>query len=147
MVGDHWIQTDHCARLKGLSTVQAEAAGLHRRTGRLACATHVASYTLTAAIALVLLAWRTGLDLAPVRLAAGLAVSAISHYWADRRSTLRHLCARLDQVFPTYGKARFFDLGAPRPGHDDNPSMGTGSNALDQSFHILFLFIAALVIA
>ncbi|MER7268917.1 hypothetical protein ABT344_11500 [Micromonospora carbonacea] len=38
-------------------------------------------------------------------------------------------------------------LGTPRPGHDDNPSLGTGAYALDQSWHIGWLFVAALFCA
>ncbi len=73
-------------------------------------------------------------------MAVGLTVSAVTHYIADRRTPLRRL-AELT------GSARFYALGCPRPGRDDNPSLGTGSYALDQSFHYLFLFVAALVIA
>lgn len=62
----------------------------------------------------------------------------MSHWWADRRVTLRGLAHRL-------GKAGFYALGVPRDGHDDNPSLGTGAYALDQSFHIAALFIAALI--
>ena len=45
------------------------------------------------------------------------------------------------------GKADFYRLGAPRDGRDDNPSLGTGAYALDQSWHYLWLFVAALIIA
>lgn len=146
-VGDHWPSTHRGAQRKGLTKVQAVGAGLHRHAGPRACAVHVATYTATAALFLAVMVWRTGLPVDLVRVVLGLAVSAVSHYWADRRRTLRWLCQRLDRVFPTLNKEAFYDLGAPRTGHDDNPSIGTGSYALDQSFHVLFLFIAALVIA
>jgi hypothetical protein len=45
------------------------------------------------------------------------------------------------------GKGEFYRLGAPRAGRDDNPHIGTGAYALDQSFHHLWLLVAALVIA
>jgi len=140
MVADHWIQSDRSATRKGLTKDQAIAAGLGRYAGPVACVRHVASYTAVAALALALLAWRTGLDLDLARVASGLALSALSHYWADRRFTLRRLARLL-------GRERFYLLGAPRAGHDDNPSLGTGSYVLDQSFHIAALFIAALVMA
>ena len=127
---DHWIQTQH----------QADCKGLPGWPGRLACAGHVTSYTATAFWFLVALALGTDVHLSPGRVAAGLAVSAVTHYIADRRTPLRRL-AELT------GAARFYALGIPRPGRDDNPSLGTGSYALDQSFHYLFLFVAALVIA
>jgi hypothetical protein len=44
------------------------------------------------------------------------------------------------------GMRGFVKLGAPRPGRDDNPSLGTGTYALDQSWHIGWLFVAALII-
>jgi hypothetical protein len=127
---DHWVQTHHQAQAKG-------AAGW---TGRLACAGHVATYTATAVVALVVAGAVLDLGLSVPRVAAGLVVSAVTHYWADRRFTLAALAERL-------GKGGFYRLGAPRPGRDDNPGLGTGAYALDQSFHIAFLFVAALVIA
>nr|WP_221376889.1 DUF3307 domain-containing protein [Actinoplanes polyasparticus] len=129
-VADHWIQTDH----------QALTKGRPGWPGRIACAAHVASYTATAMLALNALHSGLGLPLNPWQVAAGLGVSAVTHYIADRRTPLTALArlARLDG---------FLALGRPRPGHDDNPCMGTGTYALDQSFHYLFLFVAALMIA
>ncbi|MEV0404982.1 hypothetical protein [Actinoallomurus sp. NPDC050550] len=77
----------------------------------------------------------------------GQVISAVTHYWADRRSTLRGLAEKL-------GKTAFYRLGAPRTGtdkdgkeRDDNPSLGTGAYALDQSWHKLWILIAAIVTA
>ncbi|SEG90968.1 hypothetical protein SAMN04489712_1282 [Thermomonospora echinospora] len=60
-------------------------------------------------------------------------MDGISHYWADRRTTLLRL-ARL------VGKGEFAELGdgAAAPA-------GTGAYALDQSWHIGWLFAAALI--
>jgi hypothetical protein len=129
-VADHWVQTQ----------CQTDRKGLAGWTGRIACAAHVGTYTLTALAALVAVALVVGLPLDPVQTGIGLAVSAVSHYVADRRTPLRRLADFL-------GSGAFYRLGAPRPGRDDNPSLGTGAYALDQSFHLLFLFIAALIIA
>ena len=129
-IADHWVQTQHQASSKGLP-------GWH---GRIACAAHVASYTLVAALALVALALFAGLQLRPVPVTIGLLVSAITHYLADRRRPLQWLAEKL-------GSGQFWRLGAPRPGHDDNPSLGTGAYALDQSGHVAWLFAAALIIA
>lgn len=131
MVGDHWVQSDHDAAAKGRPDW----------AGRRACATRVLTMTLTKVIALVLLTVVTGMDTSPVWVVAGLGVDAVSHYWADRRTTLAHLAALIP------GKAGFFELGRPRAGHDDNPCIGTGAYALDQSWHIGWLFIAALIIS
>lgn len=131
-VGDHWVQTNGQAMCKGGTGWAARAA----------CARHVLALAGVKAVALLATFAVVGL---PIRLgwwAAGLGVDAVSHYWADRRTTLRRLAALLGA-----GKLAFFDLGAPRPGHDDNPSLGTGAYALDQSWHILWLFIAALIMA
>lgn len=129
-VGDHWVQTHH----------QACGKGAPGRAGRLACARHVATLTAVKAAALAALMLATGLALSPWAAAVGLAVDALSHYWADRRTTLARLAERL-------GKGDFHRLGAPRPGHDDAPHLGTGAYALDQSWHIGWLFITALIIA
>ncbi|WP_433793294.1 DUF3307 domain-containing protein [Actinoplanes sp. CA-252034] len=129
-VADHWVQTQH----------QADCKGRPGWPGRIACATHVTTYTLTALVAVIVLGLSTDLHVRPGQVAAGLAVSAVTHYIADRRTPLKRLA---DLV----GAGRFYALGIPRAGRDDNPSLGTGSYALDQSFHYLFLFVAALVIA
>ncbi|WP_214417320.1 DUF3307 domain-containing protein [Sphaerisporangium fuscum] len=128
--GDHWVQTHH----------QACAKGAADWSGRLACARHVAPLTATKAVALAAVVLLAGVTLNPLTVVAGLAVDALSHYWADRRTTLARLADAI-------GKGDFFRLGAPRPGHDDAPHLGTGAYALDQAWHHLWLFVAALVIA
>ncbi|MFI5497365.1 DUF3307 domain-containing protein [Actinoplanes sp. NPDC051859] len=128
-LADHWVQTQH----------QADCKGRPGWPGRLACAAHVATYTLTAVAALAALPLVLGLHLSLGRVAGGLAVSALTHYIADRRTPLRRLAELV-------GAGRFYVLGTPRPGRDDNPSLGTGAYALDQSFHYLWLFVAALII-
>jgi hypothetical protein len=128
-VADHWIQTQR----------QADCKGLPGWPGRIACACHVFTYTAVALFALAALRWTLELDLSPGRVFVGLAVSAVTHYIADRRTPLERLAA-------LFGADRFYALGAPRPGRDDNPTLG-GAYALDQSFHYAWLFVAALIIA
>jgi len=115
-VGDHWLQTPTQALTKG-------SAGWAART---ACVRHVAVLLAVKSAALLAAFAVAGLPVRPAWWAAGLGLDAVSHYWADRCSTLRALAAAFGP-----GKAAFFDLGAPRPGHDDNPSLGTGAYALD----------------
>jgi hypothetical protein len=129
-VADHWIQTD----------AQASGKGRPGWTGRMACSRHIATMTVLKAAALAVTVAVLGMPVSPFLAAAGLAIDAASHYWADRRTTLAKLASRT-------GKSRFYTLGAPRPGHDDNPSLGTGAYALDQSWHIAWLWFAALIIA
>lgn len=130
-VADHHVQSDRDAQLKGKPG----------REGQLACARHVATYTATAVVALAAAHLATGSKPRYGRLAAGLAVSGVSHYVIDRRVLLKRLAVAT-------GKGRFYALGAPRGGHyDDNPCLGTGAYALDQSAHVGFLLVAALIIA
>ncbi|MEE6269496.1 transcriptional regulator [Streptomyces diastatochromogenes] len=129
-VGDHWVQT----------SCQSADKGRPGWVGRLAGARHVATLTLTKLVVLIPAAALLGLHLSVLGVVAGLGVDAVTHWWADRRSTLAWLAK-------VTGKAEFYRLGAPRAGHDDNPHIGTGAYALDQSFHHLWLLVAALVIA
>lgn len=129
-VADHWVQTQH----------QAACKGRPGWPGRIACAAHVASYTATAVAALAALHFALDLPLNPWRVTLGLAVSAVTHYIADRRTPLKRLAELI-------GSGGFYALGSCRAGRDDNPSLGTGAYALDQSFHYLFPFVAALIIA
>ncbi|MCZ1008543.1 DUF3307 domain-containing protein [Streptomyces lydicus] len=128
-VGDHWVQSSH----------QSSHKGRPGWVGRLADARHVATLTLTKLAVLIPAAALLGLHLSVLGTVAGLGIDAVTHWWADRRSTLAWLAK-------VTGKGEFYRLGAPRAGHDDNPHIGTGAYALDQSFHHLWLLIAALVI-
>jgi hypothetical protein len=138
-VGDHWVQTHRQACGKG-------ALGW---PGRIWCARHVITLTITKLVALLALTAVTGLDIHPAYMAAGLGLDAASHYWADRAA--RHpnslRVATLARLAEALGKGDFYRMGAPRMGRDDQPHLGTGAYALDQSFHVLFLFIAALIMA
>lgn len=129
-VADHWVQTSH----------QAAAKGQRDHAGRIACAKHVASYTAVTALTVAVLWGTFNLDITWWGFAAGQLVSAVTHYWADRRFTLAWLASAL-------GKTEFYVLGAPRAGRDDNPSLGTGAYALDQSWHWGWLGIAAFLTA
>ncbi|GAB3115839.1 hypothetical protein GCM10027160_23810 [Streptomyces calidiresistens] len=73
-LADHWVQTDH----------QSVRKGLHGPEGRTACLRHVASYTATQALALAALR-RLDPGLTPTRITAALAISAVTHYVADRQ--------------------------------------------------------------
>ncbi len=149
-VADHWVQTSHQAGHKGKPGWQ----------GRLACAAHVASYTACTTLAVLGVALALALPVTLPGVVLGQAVSAVTHYWADRRTTLAALAERLNL-------AGFYRLGAPRParvalvdehGHAaydadgapvtvpaDAPALGTGAYALDQSWHWLWLAVAALI--
>jgi Protein of unknown function (DUF3307) len=126
-IGDYWIQTHH----------QALAKGGSGWAGRRACAAHVATYTLTLAGCLALAAWRLSVPLNAVYVATGLAVSAVTHYAADRRRPLQRLAEMLGtSVVP--GKAQYWRAG---------DGLATGAAYLDQAWHWTWLFASALVIA
>jgi hypothetical protein len=129
-VADHWVQTSH----------QAGTKGLPGWVGRKACAAHVTTYTVTTAVTVMLLWSVLDLTISALGFIVGQLASAVTHYWADRRFTLAALCDRT-------GKTSFYRLGMPRDDHDDNPSLGTGAYALDQSWHWAWLFVAALITA
>ncbi|MGA4881628.1 MULTISPECIES: transcriptional regulator [Streptomyces] len=135
-VGDHWVQT----------SCQSADKGKPGWTGRLAGARHVATLTATKVALLLPVAALLGLRLSVLGLVAGLGVDALTHWWADRRSTLAWLAK-------VTGKAEFYSLGtgahAAHPvTSEGKPAahLGTGAYALDQSFHHLWLLVAALLI-
>lgn len=119
-VADHWVQSD----------ADAAAKGGHDRAARIACARHVATYTLTLAVALTTAAVVLGVAVSILGAVVGLALNAAAHYWADRRDPLRRLAEAT-------GKGKFWQLGA---GH-----LGSGAYALDQSWHVGCLWVAALL--
>ncbi|NEE41600.1 DUF3307 domain-containing protein [Streptomyces sp. SID7982] len=136
-VGDHWVQTSH----------QADHKGRPGWAGRLADARHVAGLTITKGIVLTVVVLALDLPVTLLGLVAGLGIDAVTHWWADRRSTLAWLAK-------TVGQAQFYSLGTgAHPFHpvteEGKPAatLGTGAYALDQSFHHLFLGVAALLIA
>jgi hypothetical protein len=135
-VMDHWGQSSHQAANKGRHGGRAE-----NRIGRRACLAHVATYTLGTGLAvLVIDRLFADVSVSPLGFLLGQVVSAMTHYWADRRFTLARLATAT-------GKDAFYRLGAPREGHDDNPSLGTGAYALDQSWHEWWLGVAAVLTA
>lgn len=127
---DHAIQTDHQACTKA-------APG---RQGHIALAGHVGSYTATQVAALAAVALVTGERVTTRRALSGLAFCAGSHYLIDRRWPLQWFAERT-------GKGKFYALGKPREGRDDNVTIGTGAYALDQAAHLACVLVAALIIA
>lgn len=148
-VADHWVQTGHQA--------------LHKAdegwSGRWACARHVTTYTVCTATVVGVLWAVLDLAITPAGFLAGQVLSAVTHYVADRRSLLGWLA---DVV----GKREMWRLGGPRAsltvraiepspyGHSalievplDQPHLGTGAYQLDQSWHLAWLLVAALVTA
>jgi len=126
---DHWVQSDR----------QAGAKGDRTPDGRRACVGHVATLTATKALALLATTRAAGLRLSPGRTVAAIALDAVTHYWIDRRFTLRGLAKALN---PINGEGGFYDAGDGKAA-----PCGTGAYALDQAAHIAMLWAAALIIA
>lgn len=128
-VGDYIVQTD----------AQAGAKGAHTHEGRMACASHVASYTATQGAALAVLNRRLGLGITPGRAALGLAVSAGTHYLVDR-------CA--GQWSDASDMAPALVRLAHRSGKGGWLQRDGGAGALlDQAIHKGCILVAAAVIA
>ncbi|WP_301124556.1 transcriptional regulator [Streptomyces cacaoi] len=135
-VGDHWVQTSR----------QSADKGRPGWAGRLADARHVATLTATKLVLLLPVAALLGLHLSVLGLVAGLGVDAATHWWADRRETLARLAKLL-------GNAEFYSLGtnnhpAAPVTAEGKPAahLGTGAYALDQTWHHLWLLVAALLV-
>lgn len=116
-VGDYWAQTDHQAANKS-------GPGW---AGRRACAAHVATLTAAHAAALALVLAATATSVHPVSAALGLTITAVTHYWADRRWTLAALVGRVTRTH------EFRERG--------------GMAHLDQSWHTWWIVPAALATA
>ncbi|MCW2901737.1 MAG: hypothetical protein JWO67_4002 [Streptosporangiaceae bacterium] len=129
MVGDHWVQTNPEAQRKGDEGPE----------GRKACAMHVATLTATQVVFLAAGALAAGERLNPRRVVIGLAVNAVSHYAADRRGY--GVLPKLADMLAWTGKDQFYELGDGKAA-----PCGTGAYALDQSWHVGFLAVAAAII-
>ncbi|GAA2815587.1 hypothetical protein GCM10010441_45280 [Kitasatospora paracochleata] len=127
-VGDHWIQTHTQALTKGQHD---HTEGQSSAAGRRACAAHVATYTATQAVALIGGSALLGMRLRPGRVAAALALSAATHYVADRRRPVQRLAEAV-------GKGDFYRLAD----HGMN-----GAYQLDQALHHGVEAVAALIAA
>jgi len=120
-VADYWAQTTYQATNKGRHGSVHENA-----KGRRACLAHVATYTAATTAGLVGVNRGLGLGANWRGILVGQVISSTSHYFADRRHTLRALAART-------GRLKFYDEG--------------GAFALDQSWHLGWLAVAALASA
>lgn len=125
-VADYWGQRD----------AEAVAKGGHGAEGRAACARHVASYTATQALALLAADRVLRLDLDWRRAAAGLAVSAVTHYVVDRSG------GRWREDGPSTRLVRF----ARATGHTKWLERDPGAGPLmDQAWHKGWIAVAAVV--
>ncbi|GHH25724.1 hypothetical protein [Streptomyces rubradiris] len=130
-LADHVFgQNDWQATNKEAPSADEVAAGTNPRQGWDACLAHVAQYHLVMAVMLVLVWAVLPLQLSWTGLAAGLAVSAITHAFFDRRWPVRWLLQ---------------NTGSP----DFADPEKTGLNGVyltDQALHQTALLVSALLI-
>ncbi|EDY43950.1 hypothetical protein [Streptomyces sp. SPB074] len=129
-VGDYLIQRD----------ADAKAKGQHGPAGAAACARHVASYTATQALALYAADRYLRLGLTWRRAAAGLTLSAITHYAADRCNG--HWTNGEGDGAPLLVRAAYAAGKGGWLAHD--PAAGP---LLDQAWHKGWIGLAALIAA
>jgi hypothetical protein len=128
-IGDHFVQSDYCARVKGATDdkpVHGTADGIK------ACAWHCLTYTATQALAVGAGARILGIRLHPGAAAAALALSFVTHYAADRRVP----GGLLETLATKTGKGNFWRLAD----HGIN-----GAYCLDSAWHHGWETAAALV--
>ncbi|MEU2469266.1 hypothetical protein ABZ580_34565 [Streptomyces sp. NPDC012486] len=141
-IGDFWIQSDFCARVKSASdehpvtytdprTKQETTHGT--ADGRQACLHHCLTYTATQAIMVGAGARALGIRVHPAAAAAALAVSFGTHYAADRRVPGKGL---LEKLATRTGSTDFYHLAS----HGMN-----GAFQLDSAWHHGWETVAALV--
>ncbi|MEV0237542.1 transcriptional regulator [Nonomuraea sp. NPDC050786] len=138
---DHWVQNHRQAMTKG----DPAAAG------RSACMRHVLTLTATLAGFGLLAELATGIRPPWYAVLAGLAWNAVTHYWADRAAFHPGKDGRkvtLERIADALRKTDFWNLGKGTVKADGSPAptLGTGAYALDQSFHVAMVFLAALLV-
>lgn len=127
-IGDYWAQRDTDARDKGTPGP----------VGRAACARHVASYTAVQAVALAAATQYLRLGIGWRRAAVGLAVSAVTHYAADRCAGHwpddSNSAPALVRFAHKYGKTKWLTT---------DPGAGA---LLDQAWHRAWIPVAAAIV-
>jgi len=124
-LGDHWVQTGAQACKKSLANDGRRSVAYWH------CVKHVVGWTATTVVMFASAAWWLHLPMRPGWLVAGVAVNAVTHYVADLRTPLAWIAERV-------GKGDVYH-------HLTVPF--NGAYVLDQTWHLFWLFVAALLIA
>lgn len=133
-IGDQWVQTSSQACKKALDGNGRACAVWH-------CAKHVITWTAVTVLFLAAAGWWLHLPLRPGWLVAGIVVNAVTHFVADLRTPLLWLGRLLGRSqYLTYAQVM-------RPAGADRYGPGTAVFELDQSWHIAWLLVAALLVA
>ena len=115
----------YAGHMVGDHWIQSDHQAMNKEHWWVACLAHVATYGTTQLIFLAAIDAFAGWTPNIWALTAGMIVNLATHYWADRRAPLKRLAVRT-------GKGEYWDRG--------------GAYQLDQSWHIGWLFITALII-
>jgi hypothetical protein len=134
-IGDQWVQTSGQACKKALNGAESRGCAVWH------CAKHVTTWSVTTVVFLVGACWWLHLPVRPGWLAAGVAVNAVTHFVADLRTPLIWLALRL-RLGGYIEHAQVV-----RPAGAERTGPGTGLFHLDQSWHIGWLLVAALLVA
>ncbi|MCX4489984.1 hypothetical protein OG890_39540 [Streptomyces anulatus] len=130
-LADHVFgQSDRQAANKGAPSATDVADGVSPRTGWGACLEHVAQYHLVMAVMLALVWAVLPLQMSWTGLAAGLAVSAVTHAFFDRRWPVRWLLQHTGS--PGFAELRTAGMN--------------GMYLTDQALHQTALLVSALLI-
>lgn len=133
-VGDHWIQTQYQAVEKGGDGWRA----------RIACVSHVTTYTLTQVVLVTAVVLALHVPIHFGWTVAGLGVSAVTHYVADRREPLR----RIARLFGSGPYLAFATVVRKLDAEEhDATGPGTALFHMDQTWHLAWCFVASLVMA
>ncbi len=146
-VADHWVQSDHQARHKG-------DAGL---MGHWACFNHVFSYFTTQVVFLAVVQVIFHVNVVTPWSLLILIGNGATHYFVDRRKPLVWLAGKVPgNTLHLLGvprqhlvEVRYDHAGNVMTGTApiDSPCLGTGAYALDQSWHVGWLWVTTLAIA
>jgi hypothetical protein len=134
-IGDQWVQTSAQACNKALNGPAGPARAMWH------CAKHVATWTATTVLFLLLAGWWLHLPLRPGWLIAGVALNAVTHFVIDLRTPLIRL-ARLANL-----SGYIEHVQVRRAAGVESTGPGTALFHLDQAAHIAVLFVAALLVA
>ena len=136
LIGDHWIQTHVQACEKAL-----DRPGCRRLAAVWACAKHVLTWSAAVLTFICLAGWWLDLPLRPGWVAAGMALNAVTHFIADLRTPLIWLGRLL-------GRGGYIEHVQVHRGKTvEKTGPGTALFHLDQSWHIAWLAVSALVMA
>ena len=122
-VADYWVQTG----------CQSLHKGRRDSLGRWMCVKHCIGHTVSSGMILAVTGWATSSGVSILGVLLGLGFIGVSHYWIDRRFTLKRFALCWGRLTGQGSdKLRYYLRG--------------GAPLLDQSAHIFCLWIGSLLL-